>query len=257
MSTLVLALRQVWYENRAFRRNPVAAFFTVVFPLMFLVIFNLLFGNNELDVAGGTTTTSTFYVPAIAAFSVISACYTNVAIGVAFSRDQGLLKRIRGTPLPPWGFLFGRIAHAVLVAYVLVVIVTVAGTLFYDVDVPTKTLPAFLITLAIGAAAFCSLGLAVTAIVPNADASPAVTNGTILPLLFISDVFIPMGDAPQWILTVADVFPVKHFSSALLTAFNPFQTGAGFELGRLAVLAGWGVAGLIVSLRFFSWEPSR
>ena len=257
MNAFVLALRQVRYENRAFRRNPAAAFFTLVFPLMFLVIFNLLFGNNRMDVPGGTTTTSTFIVPAIAAFSVINACYTNVAMSVSISRDQGLLKRIRGTPLPTWGFLFGRIAHAVLVAFVLVAIVTAAGALFYDVDMPTNTLPAFLITLAIGAAAFCSLGLAVTALIPNADASPAIVNASILPLLFISGVFIPMGDAPAWLNTFADVFPVKHFSSALLTAFNPFETGAGFEPVRLAVLAGWGAVGLVVAVRFFSWEPRR
>ena len=257
MNTLALALRQVRYENRAFRRNPAAAFFTLVFPLMFLVIFNLLFGNNRMEVPGGTTTASTFWVPAIAAFSVINACYTNVAMSVSISRDQGLLKRIRGTPLPTWGFLFGRIAHAVLVAFVLVAIVTVAGALFYGVDTPTNTLPAFLITLAIGAAAFCSLGLAMTALIPNADSSPAIVNASILPLLFISGVFIPMGDAPAWLNTLADVFPVKHFSSALLAAFNPFETGAGFEPGRLAVLAGWGVVGLIVAVRFFSWEPRR
>ena len=257
MSTFALALRQIRYENRAFWRNPVAAFFTFVFPLMFLVIFNLLFGNERLDLPGGTTNTSTFYVPAIAAFSVISACYTNVAIGVSLSRDRGLLKRVRGTPLPAWAFLFGRIAHVILVALLLVAIVTVAGTLFYDVDTPTDTIPAFLITLAIGAAAFCSLGLAVSSIIPNADASPAVVNATILPLLFISDVFIPMGDAPAWVNTFAGLFPVKHFSSALLTAFNPFVTGTGFELGHLGVLAGWGAAGLVVAIRFFSWEPRR
>jgi len=257
MSTLVLALRQVQYENIAFRRNPAAAFFTLVFPLMFLVIFNLVFGNNQLDVPGGTTTTSTFFVPAIAAFSVINACYTNMAMGVSIARDQGLLKRIRGTPLPAWGFMFGRIAHAVLVSFALVAVVTAAGALFYDVDTPTNTLPAFLITLAIGAAAFCSLALAVTALIPNADASPAIVNASILPLLFISGVFIPMGDAPAWLNTFADVFPVKHFASALLAAFNPFETGAGFEPVRLAVLAGWGAAGLVVAVRFFSWEPRR
>ena len=88
MNALALALRQVRYENRAFWRNPVAAFFTFVFPLIFLVIFNLLFGNDELDLIGGTTHMSTFYVPAIAALSVISACYTNVAIRVSISRDH-------------------------------------------------------------------------------------------------------------------------------------------------------------------------
>ena len=105
MNGFLLALRQVKYENTAFWRNPVAAFFTIVFPLMLLVIFNLLFGNEDTDFPGGTVSTSTFYVPAIVALAVIGACYTNVAIGISFSRDGGLLKRIRGTPLPSWALL--------------------------------------------------------------------------------------------------------------------------------------------------------
>ncbi len=257
MNSFVLALRQIRYQNTVFWRNPVAAFFAFVFPLMFLVIFNLVFGNNQLDIPGGTVSTSTFYVPAIAALSVITACYTNVAIMMSFSRDRGLLKRTRGTPLPAWSFLAGKIAHAVFLAVLLVVIITAAGALFYGVDVPTNTLPAFLVTLAIGAATFCALGLAIMAIIPNAEASPAVVNASILPLMFVSDVFIPMHDAPAWLRTFADIFPVRHFSLAMQTSFNPFETGAGFELVHLLVMTGWMVAGLLLTLRTFSWEPRR
>ena len=257
MSTLLLALRQVRYENTAFWRNPVAAFFTIAFPLMFLVIFNLLFGNNERVLPGGTVNTSTFFVPSIVALSVIGACYTNVAMGVCFSRDGGLLKRVRGTPLPGWAFLFGRIGHAVLVAVLLVAIVTGAGVLFYSVDAPANTMPAFLVTLAVGAAAFCALGLAITSIIPNADASPAIVNASILPLLFISDVFIPLDDAPGWLTTFADVFPVRHFSLALQASFNPFEAGLGFEWVHLLVMASWMVAGLLIAIRCFRWEPRR
>ena len=257
MRALTLTVRQVKYENTAFWRNPMAAFFTFVFPLMFLVIFNLLFGSNEIELPGGTANTSTFYVPAILALSVIYACYNYVAVSVCFSREQGVLKRVRGTPLPGGSFLFGRIVHAILLAVMLVGLVTGAGALFYDVDVPTNTLPAFLVTLAVGAATFCALGLATTAVIPNAEASPAVVNGLTLPLLFISDVFIPLRDAPPWLTTVADIFPVKHFSSAMHTAFNPFETGAGFEWVHLLVMAGWLVVGLLIGVRFFRWAPRR
>ena len=173
MSGLALVLRQIRYENRSFWRNPPAAFFTFVFPLIFLVIFNAFFGNDRIDVPGGSTRMSTFYVPAIAALSVINACFTGLAMSVSLARDQGLLKRIRGTPLPAWAFLVGRVGHMALVALLLVAIVTAAGALFYGVDVPTRTLPAAIVTLAIGAAAFASLGLAVTALIPSADAAPA------------------------------------------------------------------------------------
>ena len=255
MNSFALALRQVRYENIAFWRNPVAAFFVFFFPLIFLVLFNLLFGNREMELPGGTVNTSTFYVPAIVAMSVIYTCYSNVAIGMSFSREQGLLKRTRGTPLPGWSFLFGRIAHSLLLAVVLVIIVTAAGVLLYDVDIPTNTLPALLVSLAVGAAAFCALGLATTAIIPNAEASPAVVNVSVLPLLFISDVFIPLHDAPSWITRVADLFPVRHLAQAMHQSFNPFETGTGFEPVHLLVMAAWMVVGLLVALRFFSWDP--
>lgn len=257
MSDWALALRQVAYENRAFWRNPAAAFFTFVLPLMFLVIFNLVFGDAEIERFGHQVSGSTFYVPGIAALSVISAAYTNIAMMVTIARDEGLLKRVRGTPLPAWAFLFGKIAHATLVAVLLVVIVTIAGALFYDVDVPTDTMPAFIVTLVVGAAAFSALGLAMTGLIRNAEAAPAIVNGTILPLLFISDIFIPLAEAPGWLHTIGALFPVKHFSEAMGAAFDPFQTGAGFEWDSLAVIAAWGVGGVLVALRFFSWEPRR
>lgn len=256
MKTLSLGLRQIRYELVAFYRNPASAFFTFVFPLMFLVIFNLLFGNEELELDGGTTNVSTFYVPAIAALSVINACYTGVAMSMTFSRDQGLLKRLRGTPLPASSFLIGRVLFMTLVALSLVVIVTLFGTIFYGVDVPTNTLPAFIVSLMIGAAAFSILGLAITSFIPNADAAPAVVNASILPLLFISDVFIPIDeDSPQWLALIGDVFPVKHLSVALQTAFNPFESGTGFEPGHLGIIVLWGAIGAVVAARRFSWEP--
>lgn len=256
MNTLTLGLRQIRYETVAFYRNPAAAFFTFVFPLIFLVIFNLIFGNEELVLEGGTTNVSTFYVPAIAAFSVINACYTGLAMSMAISRDQGLLKRFRGTPLPAASFVIGRVIFMTLVAWALVAIVTAFGVAFYSVDLPTNTLPAFIITLTVGAAAFSALGLAITSFIPNADAAPAVVNASVLPLLFISDVFIPLDDdAPRLLTITGDLFPLKHLSIALQTAFNPFESGSGLEPSHLAVIVLWGVFGAVVAARRFSWEP--
>ena len=257
MRALRLALRQVGYEHRSFRRNPPAAFFTVVFPLMFLVIFNLLFGDDEIEVGGGTTSASTFYVPAIAALAIISSCYTNIAISVSLTRDLGVLKRLRGTPMPPWAYFAGVIGHVTLLSVVLVVVIVVAGAVFYGVDVPGRTLPALAVSVVVGAAAFSALGLALSGLIRNADASPAIVNATVLPLLFISDVFITPGTAPDWLGAIAEVFPVKHLSAALFAAFHPFEDGSGFRLGDLAVLAAWGVAGVALALRWFRWEPAR
>ncbi|MGH2407783.1 MAG: ABC transporter permease [Candidatus Limnocylindrales bacterium] len=255
MTSLRLALRQVRYTNTSFWRNPAAAFFTFVFPLMFLVIFASIFGNSQVPLASGVTvSTATFYVPAIAVFSVITACYTNIALGLSFTRDSGILKRIRGTPLPGWAYLVGRILHAVLIAVLLVAICAGFGVIFYHVTLPTTTLPAFLLTLLVGAASFCALGAAATALVPNADAAPAVVNASILPLLFISNVFVPLTNPPAWLDTLSNIFPVRHFADALIGSF--FATsGSGFSWPDLAVIAAWGVAGLLLAVRFFSWEP--
>ena len=128
---------------------------------------------------------------------------------------------------------------------VLTVIVVAFGRIFYDVDIPGSTLPAVLVTLAVGAFAFCAMGLAVAAMVPNADAAPAVVNASILPLLFISDVFIPPdAGTPAWVEHISSIFPVRHLSEALQTGFNPFETGAGFEPLHLAVIAAWGSGGV-------------
>ena len=257
MRPVAVVLRQVRYENRSFWRNPPAAFFTIVFPLMFLVIFNLIFGGGTVELSGGTAGISTFYVPGIIAMSVIGACYTNVAMGLSFSRDQGLLKRVRGTPLPTWALLGGKVGHAVLIGVLLVVVVSAAGVVFYDTAVPKRTLPAFALTLIIGSATFSALGLAVTTVIPNAEASPAIVNASVLPLLFVSDVFIPLDDAPAWLTTFADLFPVRHFALALHASFDPFERGAGFEAVHLAVMAAWLAAAMLIAVRFFRWESRR
>lgn len=253
MSGIALALRQVRYENRAFWRNPLAAFFTFFFPLMFMIIFNVLFGGSQG--IGGGLRVADFYTPGVIVLGVITATYTNIAMLVTGARDLGILKRIRGTPLPPWAFLAGKIVHAVLLAFVLVVIVAAFGYFFYAVRLPIERLPALILTLAIGAGSFCALGLAIAGLIPNADSAPAIVQFSILPLNFISNVFVDMRDAPDWINTVSEIFPIRHFADAMLGIWNPLISGNGFLWTDLGVIAAWGVAGVVVAMRFFTWEP--
>jgi ABC-2 type transport system permease protein len=257
MSDTTLTLRQVKYTNRAFFRNPASAFFTFAFPLMFLIIFTALFGGTtSFNLNGVLTTvrTSTYYIPAIATFSIITATYTNLAISVTFLREAGTLKRIRGTPMPGGAYLGARIIHAILVAILLVVIVTLFGVLFYHAKVTTRTLPAFSATVIVGAACFSALGLALTTVIPNADAAPAVVNASILPLLFLSGVFIALPSHTTWYVTLAKIFPVYHFAHAMLGTFF-LPRGTGFETWDLIVMGLWGVAGLLIAITRFSWEP--
>ena len=255
MSDVLLAARQVRYENRAFWRNPAAAFFTFAFPLLFMVIFNVIFDGSAP--AYGGFRASDFFTPALIVFSVITATYTNIAMTVTIARDAGVLKRVRGTPLPAWAYLSGRIVHAVLVAFLLFGIVAAFGSLAYGVSFPWERIGQLLLVLAIGAASFCALGLAVSSLVPSADAAPAIVNATILPLLFISNVFIRIEDPPAWLDLVAGVFPVRPFADAMLSVYSPHLAGSGLAWQDLAVVAAWGVVGALFSLRFFSWSPRR
>ena len=165
--------------------------------------------------------------------------------------------RIRGTPLPSWAYLFGRIVHAILIGLLLVVVIALFGKVMYDVTLPTTTMPAFIVTVMMGSATFSALGLAVTRVIPNFDAGPPITNVTILPLLFISDVFIPLDDAPELLKTVSQIFPVRPFVDAMHTAFDPRTVGSGFEWGNIAAMGVWAAVGMFLAVCFFSWEPRK
>ena len=253
MKPATLTLVQMRYVNKAFWRNPASAFFTFAFPLMFLVIFTALLGGGQVLVGGRLVHQSTYYVAAMAAFAVITACYNNTADSLAFQRDSGVLKRTDGTPLPSVVFFTAKVLHAMLVALLLVAITVTFGKLLYQAEVPTGApLVHFLVMLCVGAASFCALGFAITAAIPNSDAAAPIVNATILPLLFLSGIFIPIGDgAPAWISWVARVFPVKHFADGIQAGF----LGTVFHWSDVLVVGAWGIAGMLLALRYFSWEP--
>lgn len=253
MKSLRLLVSQVRYTNKAFWRNPAAAFFTFAFPLMFLVVFTSLVGTFKVHLTGRVVNSSTYYVPAMAGFAVISACYTNLATTVTFQRDLGVLKRTRGTPLPERVYLGARVLHALAIALVLVVITAAFGRAFYHAEIPTGiTLGRFLVMLIVGAGSFSALGLALSPAIPNAEASPAIVNASILPLLFLSGIFIPLGTGtPKWIHWIARIFPVEHFASGMLAGF----LGTHFSWNDVLIVVAWGAGGLVLAVRFFTWEP--
>ena len=175
-------------------------------------------------------------------------------MSVTIDREFGILKRGRGTPLPDWVFFAGRIGNSLVVSFVMLVLLGAIGRIAYGVQIPWDRLPAVVVTLAIGAAAFSVSGL-LDRCHPVAERGRPITNIAIFPLYFLSGVFIPESEIPNGVLHVADLFPVRHFFEAFFTAWNPGTSGAGFEWGDLAVVAAWGVAGLLIALRTFSWTP--
>jgi ABC-2 type transport system permease protein len=255
MTGVALAVHQFRYDQKTFWRNPASVFFTVMFPVILLLIFDLIFGNDTVPVAGGIETT-TYYVPAIITMAVISATMQSLAMSLIVARDDGRLKRGRGTPLPPWVFVAGRVGNSLVVSALMLALIAVIGRVLYGVDVPWDRMPAILVTLAIGAAAFACLGVAVTAAVPSEDAAAPMINAILLPLYFLSGVFIPESEIPDGVLHAADLFPVRHFFEAFFSAYVPAGAGgSGFEWGDLAFVAAWGVAGLLLAVRFFRWAP--
>jgi ABC-2 type transport system permease protein len=252
-SSISLLVTQVRYQNKIFFRTPVAAFFTIFFPLMIFVVFSLVFGNQYIDELG--VTTAQYYAPSMAVFAAVSASYTNIATTTAYQRDMGILKRVRGTPLPAITYMGGKIISAIEIAVLSVVVMMGIGVAFYGVEIYARTLPAAVVTFLIGVGTFAALGLLVAALVPSGEGATAVTNATLLPLAFISGVFlVPSSDAPGWLTTVADFFPLKHFVEPFVQAFSPTYTGSGWEWADLAYMVIWGIAAALLAVKLFKWE---
>jgi ABC-2 type transport system permease protein len=255
MSEAALVLHQFRFDQKVFWRNRAAVFFTAMLPLIFLFILASVFENNEIS--GLHVKGATYYVPAILTLAVISATTVKLATNLPAEREAGQLKRVRGTPLPPTAFIAGRVGNSLVISVIMVALVSLIGAVIYGVDIPTQTMPAMLVTLVVGAFSFSCLGFALAAVIPTEEAAPAVTNATVLPLYFLSGVFIPQDELPNGVLNFADAFPIRHFFEAMFTAWDPNTTGAGFELGDLAIVLAWGMVGLFVAVRFFRWEPRR
>jgi ABC-2 type transport system permease protein len=242
-------------DLRCFRRNTQSVFFTLVLPVLFLVIFASIFRNATVQVPGGTMKESVYYVPAIITFGLIAAAFSNLTVTVVRSREAGIYKRRRATPLPASAVIAGRALVGVLTALAITAVLLAIGWAAYGATIPSRTAPAFALDVIVGAAAFCCLGFAVASLISNIDAAQPVVQAIVLPLSFISGVFIATSELPGWLAGIGKVFPVEHLAAALLAAYNPYTTGSGMRWGDLAVVAAWGAAGLIIAIRRFRWLP--
>jgi ABC-2 type transport system permease protein len=253
-SPLRLLGGQVGYQLRVLVRSPIGSFATLVIPLIVLLAVNLLYQGTDLPSRGGITYAQ-FFTPAMVAFAVVNACYMSVISSTTLARDEGILKRLRGTPLPPWLYMAGRLGAAAVVALASTVVVIAVGALVYNFDIIWHAIPGALLLLALGAFCFCALGLAVTVLVPAADSALPVAWGTILPLCFISDVFMPIDGAPHWLRAIASFFPLRPLADALEGAFNPVKGSSALQPHAVTVLAIWGAGATIFALLAFRWQP--
>lgn len=250
-----LSVHQFRFDLRAFLRNRQSRFFTLVLPVLFLVIFASLFHGNTVRVEGGTINTSVYYVPGIITLGIIAAAFVNLVISVTAQRETGALKRRRATPVPAAALIAGRALTSVVVALGITALLLALGWIFYRAAVPGRTAAALAVTVIVGALSFCCLGFALTSFIRNQDSAQPITQAVMLPLYFISGVFVVASVLPHWLVDLADVFPVRHLAAALLTAYNPHATGAGFAGTDLLIIAAWGAGGLVIALWKFSWVP--
>ena len=246
---IALAAWQMRYEQRAYWRNRGRGIFTFVFPLMFLVIFASLNKGAHISSLGGIPYDD-FFVPGILAYGVIATTYVNMAISTAILRDQGVLKRMQGTPLPRWAYMAGRIGSTILLVAAMTAVTLALGVLAYGVHLRVSTLPGLLCALLLGAACFTALGIGIVRFIKNAEAAPPIVNFAILPLTFISGVFFVTNGMPGWLQQVAEVFPIRALAVASQHAFNPYTTGAGFQGDDLLTLVIWLAAGVWLMRRF-------
>jgi len=250
---ITLAARQVRYEQRAFWRNRAAAFFTFLLPLIFLLVFATL---NRDSLHEGVAF-NVFLVPGLLAYGVVMATFTNLALGLTRARESGELKRMRGTPMPSWAFLGGRVVSSVVVAILLAAVTVGLAAAVWNVHVRPEAIPGLLLALAIGTACFASLGIAMLRVIPNADAGSVMVNVIILPLTFISGVWGPPDDTPDWLRRVADFFPLSHLANALRLPFDPRAHGLGIAGADIRALAVWAVLGGFLMVRALRAEMRR
>jgi ABC-2 type transport system permease protein len=242
-----LAWHQYRLERRMFWRNPTAAFFNFFFPLLFLALFGAIFGGDQ--------ETLNVIVPGIAGMSLMSTTFTALAMNMTFLREQGVLKRMRGTPLPSGSYLAGIAANAVTNAAIQIAIVILAGRVFFGIGWPKDWLELGVFVVA-GVVCLASLGVAYSHVIPNFDAAPAYVNIVFLPVIFISGVFFDVDSTPAFLRDIAQALPLTHVIEGLTAAM---VTGGGLadNLSALAVVAVWAIAGAFFAVRGFSWESRR
>jgi ABC-2 type transport system permease protein len=239
-----VAWRQYRLERRMFWRNPSAAFFGVVLPLGLLAIFGAVFAGRDEDLD--------VIVPGIAGMSVMSATFTSLAYNLTTLRERGILKRLRGTPLPTSAYLAGLAGNAVANALLQVAIVLVVGHVLLGVSWPGDWV-ALVVFVFAGVVCFALLGVALSHAIPNPESAPAYVNAVFLPQILIAGVFYDAEEAPQVIHDIAQILPLTHLVDGLSGAIVDGQ-GLGDHWVALLVLAWWAAVGAILAIRGFSWE---
>jgi ABC-2 type transport system permease protein len=243
---LALSWRQYRLERRMFWRNPSAAFFNFALPLLFLTAGGAILSGNQHNLNK--------LVPAIAGMSVMSTTFTALAYNIVFLRERGVLKRIRGTPLPGISYFGGVAANAVTNTTLQIAIVVLAGRVFFGIGWP-RDWGELVVFVVVGVVCFAALGVAFAHAIPNFESTAAYVNAVFLPVVFLSFYVFDSSSAPGFLRSIAEALPLKPLITGLSGAM---VTGASLSsnLDALAVIGLWGIFGICLAVRGFSWESS-
>jgi ABC-type multidrug transport system permease subunit len=248
--------RQTRHELVTLSRTPITLILSIGLPLLFFVLLSALVGNQIVDETQGVRLVQ-FLAPGMASFGVVMATFSFLAVGLAEARATGVIKRQAGSPAPRWVLIGGRMGAALVLGLTSTALVITAGVLFYDLIVPSRSVAAIVVTLLIASVSFSALGLALAMALPTMQLTLAVTNGVVIPLAFISDMFMIGGQLPPWLATIGWLFPLKHLTALFADALNPYLTGNGFALDHLAVILLWGLAGAFVATALLRRDRDR
>ncbi len=259
MSDGAIVLAQARMAITVALRTPRAIIFTIVFPLLMLVLFNSIFikgGNDVVTLPNDFKLRAEAYFTAgIVAYAVALSTFTTLAVSLTTQRERGQLKRYRGTPMPPWTFIAGQICRSTAQALLMTVLLLGVGAIAYGIQVPTQTLPAFVLYVVLGTATFCSLGIALSAFCPTPDAASTIGPFAVVILAFFSGVWIPVETLPNGLETFGKLFPLYHLALGLQTTLSPDAKGSGLDLENVLILAVWALAGARIASKRFRWEP--
>ncbi len=244
---VALTWRQYRLERKMFWRNPSAAFFNFALPLLFLVAGGAILHGKQHDL--------NLLIPAIAGMSVMSTTFTALAYNIVFLRERGVLKRIRGTPLPTGSYFGGVAANAVTNTAIQIAVITVAGKLFFGIGWPQDWVELVVFVVA-GVVCFAALGVAFAHTIPNFESTAAYVNAVFLPVVFVSFYVFDSKSAPDFLANIAGALPLKPLIDGLYGAMVT-GTSLSHNLSALVVILLWGVFGLFFAVRGFSWEQSR
>ena len=230
-------------------RSRELAFFTFLLPMIFFVLLGSTYGHDTVDGVKG----SRFLEAGMIGYGAISIAFAGLAIVLVIRREAGILKRLRATPLPASAYV-AAVLSAFLIAFAVEVIgLILLGRILFGIGAPDKPL-SLALALLLGAVSFCGLGIGVTALIRSAEGASAVVNAIYLPMSFIAGAFFSPRHFPSVLQAIADVLPLTYFlrlvRNVMLHGQDIWSQGT-----NVAVLAAWGIAGVIVALRAFRWEP--